>query len=261
MPTYRAGTTVKSELWIERHRERDGDRDNEREFTIGRHIGESLVLAPFPLAIAHIEVHLNRIGYPLVPIRRDFNEKRCLKCKVKGNAIHSETQPRPIYMHRDATHTFRHTKMIKYFKICILRTKDTSEMCHRIAIRYLSLNYAFICVGTTATLFCTVMLYPIHGVHVILQSRWGIQWQPVREVSLYSKPRLFLWWVTINSSREYPDVSFPPALLPAVYEVNAGQNWTCVIGFSSVCNQTTVLRCMEFYRPGFKYYLESLKYF
>jgi hypothetical protein len=85
----------------ETQRERDGDRGNEREFTIGRHIGESLVLAPFPLAIAHIEVHLNRTGYPLVPIRRDFNVKRCLQCKVKGNASHSETQLRPIYMHRD----------------------------------------------------------------------------------------------------------------------------------------------------------------
>lgn len=55
-----------------------GVSERERGFTVSRHIGEALVLASFPLAVAHVEVDVDRAGEYLVPIRRDFNEKGIL---------------------------------------------------------------------------------------------------------------------------------------------------------------------------------------
>lgn len=43
-------------------------------FTAGRDVGEVLVLASFPLAVADVEVHMDWSGESLVSIGRDFNE-------------------------------------------------------------------------------------------------------------------------------------------------------------------------------------------
>lgn len=46
--------------------------------TIGRQVGEALVLAPLPLAVADVEVNLHRAGYSLVPVRWDLHDQRTL---------------------------------------------------------------------------------------------------------------------------------------------------------------------------------------
>lgn len=46
----------------------------EEIFTAGRDVGEALVLASFPLAVADVEVDVDRSGESLVPIGRDLNE-------------------------------------------------------------------------------------------------------------------------------------------------------------------------------------------
>lgn len=47
-------------------------------FTAGRNVGEALILASFPLAVAYVEVHVDGSGESLVPIGRDFNQERIL---------------------------------------------------------------------------------------------------------------------------------------------------------------------------------------
>lgn len=47
--------------------------------TIWCQVGEALVLAPLPLAIADVEVHLHGAGYSLVPVRWDLHNNRSLK--------------------------------------------------------------------------------------------------------------------------------------------------------------------------------------
>lgn len=47
--------------------------------TGGRDVGEALTLAPFPLAVADVEVHVDGSGESLVPVGRDFNDKRILQ--------------------------------------------------------------------------------------------------------------------------------------------------------------------------------------
>lgn len=49
--------------------------------TIRRQVGEALVLAPLPFAVAYIEVNLHGAGYPLVPVRRDLHNSSTLKHK------------------------------------------------------------------------------------------------------------------------------------------------------------------------------------
>lgn len=49
--------------------------------TIRRQVGEALVLAPLPLAVADVEVNLHRAGYSLVPVGRDLHNKRTLQYK------------------------------------------------------------------------------------------------------------------------------------------------------------------------------------
>lgn len=51
------------------------EEEEEEIFTTGRDVGEALVLAPFPLAVADVEVHVDRSGEPLVPIGRDLHEE------------------------------------------------------------------------------------------------------------------------------------------------------------------------------------------
>lgn len=52
-------------------------------FTRGRNVSEALVLASFPLAVAHVEVYMDGGGQSLVSIGRDFNEERILQCRDK----------------------------------------------------------------------------------------------------------------------------------------------------------------------------------
>lgn len=47
--------------------------------TIWRQVGEALVLAPLPLAIADVEVNLHRAGYSLVLVWWDLHNNRVLK--------------------------------------------------------------------------------------------------------------------------------------------------------------------------------------
>lgn len=47
--------------------------------TVWRHIGEALVLAPLPLAVADVEVHMHWAGYSLVPVRWDLHNNSALK--------------------------------------------------------------------------------------------------------------------------------------------------------------------------------------
>lgn len=49
--------------------------------TIGRQVGEALVLAPLPFSIADVEVNLHRAGYSLVPVGWDLHNKSALQCK------------------------------------------------------------------------------------------------------------------------------------------------------------------------------------
>lgn len=49
--------------------------------TIRRQVGEALVLAPLPFAIADVEVNLHRAGYSLVPVGWDLHNNRALKYK------------------------------------------------------------------------------------------------------------------------------------------------------------------------------------
>lgn len=49
--------------------------------TVRRQVGEALVLAPLPLAVADVEVNLHRAGYSLVPVRRDLHNNSTLKHK------------------------------------------------------------------------------------------------------------------------------------------------------------------------------------
>ena len=49
--------------------------------TIGWQVGEALVLAPLPLAIAHVEVNVHRAGYSLVPVGWDLHNHSGLKSK------------------------------------------------------------------------------------------------------------------------------------------------------------------------------------
>lgn len=57
--------------------------EEEEIFTTGRDVGEALVLASFPLAVADVEVHVDRSGESLVPIGRDLYEERALQQKEK----------------------------------------------------------------------------------------------------------------------------------------------------------------------------------
>lgn len=46
-----------------------------RVFTAGRDVGEMLTLAPFPFAVADVEVDVDGRGDPLVTVLRDFDEE------------------------------------------------------------------------------------------------------------------------------------------------------------------------------------------
>lgn len=48
-------------------------------FTAGGDVGEALALAPFPLAVADIEVDVDRGGQSLVAIGRDLNHEAVLQ--------------------------------------------------------------------------------------------------------------------------------------------------------------------------------------
>lgn len=48
-------------------------------FTAGGDVGEALVLASFPLAVADVEVHVDRGGEPLVPVGRDLDQEGILR--------------------------------------------------------------------------------------------------------------------------------------------------------------------------------------
>lgn len=51
------------------------DVDEDELFTAGRDVGEALVLASFPLAVADVEVHVDRRGESLVSIGRNLDEQ------------------------------------------------------------------------------------------------------------------------------------------------------------------------------------------
>ena len=63
--------------------------------TIRRQVGEALVLAPLPLAVADIEVDLHRAGYPLVAVGRDLDNECVLrrKCKPTETGLRFSTKP------------------------------------------------------------------------------------------------------------------------------------------------------------------------
>lgn len=48
-------------------------------FTAGGDVGEALALAPFPLAVADVEVDVDRGGQSLVAIGRDLNHEAVLQ--------------------------------------------------------------------------------------------------------------------------------------------------------------------------------------
>ena len=50
----------------------------EESFTAGGDVGEALVLASFPLAVADVEVDVDRSGESLVPVGRDLDEEGVL---------------------------------------------------------------------------------------------------------------------------------------------------------------------------------------
>lgn len=52
--------------------------------TIGWQEGKALVLAPLPLAVAHVEVHLHWAGYSLIAIWWDLHHQGTLQSKMKG---------------------------------------------------------------------------------------------------------------------------------------------------------------------------------
>lgn len=49
------------------------------DLTAGWDVGEALVLASFPLAVADVEVDVDGSGESLVSVRRDFNQERVLQ--------------------------------------------------------------------------------------------------------------------------------------------------------------------------------------
>ena len=52
-----------------------------RELTVSRHIGETLVLAPFPFAVANVEVDEDGVGQTLLPVGRDLQQEGRLQAK------------------------------------------------------------------------------------------------------------------------------------------------------------------------------------
>lgn len=52
--------------------------------TVGRQEGEALVLAPLPLAVAHVEVHLHWAGYSLIAVGWYFHHQGTLQYQIKG---------------------------------------------------------------------------------------------------------------------------------------------------------------------------------
>lgn len=59
---------------------RDVEAKEEGElFTAGWDEGEALVLAPFSLAIADVEVDVDRSGQPLVPVGRNLDQEAVLQ--------------------------------------------------------------------------------------------------------------------------------------------------------------------------------------
>lgn len=55
--------------------------------TIGRQVGEALVLAPLPLAVANIEVDLHRVGYSLVAVGGDLHHQGTLQSRRSGQNL------------------------------------------------------------------------------------------------------------------------------------------------------------------------------
>lgn len=52
--------------------------------TVGRQEGEALVLAPLPLAVAHVEVHLHWAGYSLIAVGWDLHHQGTLQYQMRG---------------------------------------------------------------------------------------------------------------------------------------------------------------------------------
>lgn len=68
---------VKSTHVYQCHRQLKGEKTLVM-ITIGRQVGEALVLAPLPLAVADVEVNLHGAGYSLVPVGWDLHNQRTL---------------------------------------------------------------------------------------------------------------------------------------------------------------------------------------
>lgn len=52
--------------------------------TVGWQEGESLVLAPLPLAVAHVEVHLHWAWYSLIAVWWDLHHQGTLQDQMGG---------------------------------------------------------------------------------------------------------------------------------------------------------------------------------
>lgn len=52
---------------------------SEETFTVFGDVGEPLVLTPFPLAVADVEVDVDGRGEAMRSVRRDFHQQRILR--------------------------------------------------------------------------------------------------------------------------------------------------------------------------------------
>lgn len=70
---------VKGKHVLHCHRQLKGEKC--LMITIGRQVGEALILAPLPLAVAHVEVDVHWAGYSLVPVGWDLHNHSGLQSK------------------------------------------------------------------------------------------------------------------------------------------------------------------------------------
>lgn len=62
-------------------------------FTAGRDEGEALVLAAFPLAVADVEVDVDRSGQPLVPVGGNLDQEAVLQQRHAASLNHCTRTP------------------------------------------------------------------------------------------------------------------------------------------------------------------------
>lgn len=76
----KSAATDDEQLGVMTTQEVDVEADEEREtFTAGWDESEALVLAPFSLAVADVEVDMDWSGQPLVPVGRNLHQQAVLQ--------------------------------------------------------------------------------------------------------------------------------------------------------------------------------------